>query len=108
MSQHICHTTHQGRPVTVMLGWDRPLQEFFLTVELVGASAEGAKSEEDLIIYSTMYDHSGKWAYLDYLKEKLASLEIDVPKTMFTEVQTDQRIGGGNRVAIHTETGFTG
>lgn len=33
MSQHILNTVYDGRSVRVMLGWDQPLQYFFLIVE---------------------------------------------------------------------------
>ena len=32
MSHHIFQTALNGRPVTVDLGWDRPLQYVFMTV----------------------------------------------------------------------------
>jgi len=33
MSQHFFKCLHQGKPVCVLMGWDRPLSGFFLVVE---------------------------------------------------------------------------
>jgi len=32
VSQHFCRTKHLGRPVCILMGWDRPLQRHFLVV----------------------------------------------------------------------------
>lgn len=54
MSQHILNTIMgaTAAPVTVMMGWDRPLQGFFCVVEGI----EDGEDEDDGYIYSNLLD----------------------------------------------------
>lgn len=108
MSQHVCNSTYQNRPVSVMLGWDRPLQEFFLTVEWADTDPEAEDTSS--IFYASMYDNkrSIDRSSLDPIVAKLRDLGIDVPQSMFSEAETDRRLLTGNRYAVHTGAGFTG
>lgn len=33
MSQHHFHTIHNGQETHILMGWDRPMQGFFLVIE---------------------------------------------------------------------------
>ena len=105
MSQHIYRTQKRdGKYIVVMMGWDRLLQENFMAIERVG----DASDDNDQIIYTTLSESDSSKVTLDFLKGVLKKLEISVPETMFTETLADRYFGLVNRIAVHSETGFTG
>lgn len=102
MSQHFFNTTHEGQPIQVLLGWDRPLGHFFLVIEKLPAdqTAEAGNDEEDEddgYLYSNLNDDSPFGYDLDYYKAKLKELGITVPQTMFEQILADQAHKVGNR-----------
>jgi hypothetical protein len=93
MSRHYCDTTMQGQPVRVVLGYDRPLDYVFCTVQ----------GEEGDIVYSNLEDEGAGTHQqdVDYFRSVLAGLQIQVPMEMFIEVAKDQLGCVGNRVVQH-------
>jgi len=95
MSQHIFETSGpEGSPVTVTLGYDRPLNYVFCTV----------MGPDDEIIYSNL-DDAGAGIHqqmVDYYRSILEKLGLHVPESMFREVELDQRFQVGDRVEIHS------
>jgi hypothetical protein len=93
MSQHRFSTQYQGRGVQVILGHDRPLGHFFLTVTY---------AQDDTTVYSYLADPAGGFnQHLDYYRAKLSSLGIIVPESMFRETRQDAIDGGRNRLVQH-------
>jgi hypothetical protein len=94
MSQHIFETNNaQGAPVTVTMGYDRPLDYVFCTV----------LDPNDKVIYSNL-DDVGAGTHqqdVDYYRSVLLKLGLHVPELMFREVKSDQLGRVGNRVKIH-------
>lgn len=90
MSQHI-FTTPQDTRVT--LGYDRPLNYVFCTVE----------DKEGDILYSNLDDENAGCEQDDvnYYRPILDELGIKVPEQMFVEVAKDQLRRVGNRVVVH-------
>ena len=106
MSQHYFETSHKGFPITVVLGWDRPMQHFFLLVR------KPAELEDDTIqvldenfLYSNLYEEDPFGHDLDYYREILQRLQINVPDSMFGEVKRDAERNAGNRFVKHTASG---
>lgn len=96
MSQHILSTTNaQGIRVKLVLGWDRPLGEFFATVRREDPTDD---EDDDGLLYASLYDPSVDTSSLDYFRAKFTALGISVPATMFSEVQTDAERNAGNRI----------
>lgn len=94
MSQHIFTSKDaQGAVVTVTLGYDRPLDYVFCTVE----------AENGDIIYSNLDDDGAgtEQQNVDYYKAVLRDLGVQVPGSMFREVNSDQAAHVGNRVVVH-------
>lgn len=98
MSRHIFETTHQGQRVQVVLGWDRPLQYVFMTVENLSAS-----DDEGRFLYSNLDEgvEPGELT-LDHFRSVLRGLGLNVPEMMFAEVDRDRAANVGNRVLVHT------
>lgn len=82
--------------VTVVLGYDRPLNYVFCTVTREG--------EEDNPIYTNLADRRAgtRQQNVNYFRPVLARLGIEVPEKMFLEVELDQFLRIGNRDVDHT------
>ncbi|UUZ66256.1 hypothetical protein LP417_35155 (plasmid) [Polaromonas sp. P1-6] len=100
MSQHTFETTHKSAVVTVLLGWDRPLQEVFMVIE-----NNDAKDDEDDFLYSNLSDADSIGKDMSYYKEKLKQLGITVPETMFEQIAVDQQNNAGNRYCLYQPDG---
>ena len=104
MSQHYYETTLRGETAIVMVGYDRPLQGFFLRVEL------GVQAEDSKPLYSNLNDRAlraflGFPPSLGYFKNKLTELGLAVPDRVFQEVEDDGCSNVGNRHVWYDETG---
>ncbi|MGB3288567.1 MAG: hypothetical protein WBA83_04780 [Burkholderiaceae bacterium] len=109
MSRHYFDTVHKGFPITVLLGWDRPTDYYFLVVEKPAELIDNtAKVESDDFLYSNLHESDPFNHGLDYYREVLRHFQILVPESMFTQVQRDRERYTGNRVAKHqTDGSFT-
>lgn len=110
MSHHYFNTHYNNRPVEVLLGYDRPLDHFFLTIMYVQRdaveTAENPSAEKDNpTLYSDLEDADGYEQSLDYYQNKLAELGIKVPDSMFREVEQDAINQVGNRIVVHDKDG---
>lgn len=95
MSQHILNTTmSKKRKVTVMMGYDRPLDYVFCTV---------MNSDGDVIYSNLDDDRAGTdLQHAEYFRPILRQLGIKVPDEMLTAVKSDQLLHVGNRVVYHS------
>lgn len=89
MSQHVFSSTQDGRPTNITLGWDRPLQYFFMTVE------DGVTG--DLVYCNLDHPETFRGADLDYYRRVLNKLGLAVPVKMLAEVAADRVSNVGNR-----------
>jgi hypothetical protein len=110
MSRHSFTTTLEGRPVIVVVGYDRPLRGFFCFVEKCDADADADDECEDEFVYSNLNDLKLASCYglsksLDYFKGVLRDLGLQVPASMFEQSELDMRGNVGNRCVSHNENG---
>jgi hypothetical protein len=103
MSQHNYATTYAGQPVNIMMGWDRPLQGYFLVIELSESRAEGCvySNLEDPALFPCM----GMPDSLDHFLEKLDELNIAVPQAMIQQIEVDAALNVGNRYVRYASNG---
>lgn len=94
MSQHHFRSTHNGRPVLVVAGWDRPLQYVFMTVNYVDRGESGAE-----FLYSNLDDENALTNLTDseYFLDVLNSLNIQTPTAMWEAIYVESILGGSNR-----------
>lgn len=109
MSQHFFDGTCKGVPVTVMMGWDRPLSQFFLVVQhrqdaIAGENAECEDGDEG-IIYSNLNELLPRSLGLGHFRSKLTTLGIAVPEAMFEQVLLDEAGNVGNRCVVYEADG---
>jgi hypothetical protein len=107
MSQHIFESKDSaGRNVQVILGWDRPLQQFFLVVENLDAASDDG---EDDYLYS---NHGDMDAFnvqdINFFVDKLAAFGICAPKALISEVCADRQNNVGNRQVVYDAHGTMG
>lgn len=97
MSRHCISTTSKsGAKFEVAIGYDRPLDFVFCTVE-----------GEDRFLYSNLEDENAGTVQQDvrYYEPVLEGLGITLPGHMFAEVENDQANRVGNRVVNYTPEG---
>jgi hypothetical protein len=114
MSQHFFHAVVEGHPVQVMMGWDRPLQGYFMSIERTDlppvtlaesgddAAARPLEDEfEDELVWDSMSLPNPFPRSLAVFRAKLAELGIRPPAGLFEAVEADARVNAGNRVVTH-------
>jgi len=92
MSQHILTTTLNGSPVQLVIGWDRPLKQYFYNLF---NTAPGAN---DALIASSRELDQDELYDLDPILEDLKRFDIEIPEKLIDEVQADEVNREGNRV----------
>lgn len=94
MSSHIYRTLHRGRPVRIQAGWDRPLQHYYLVVELV----EPTEADGEGYLYSNL-DDAAAWGCCEfaYFEQQLERLGLRVPAALLTGVRSDRQHDVSNR-----------
>ena len=124
MSQHqFPAITSSGRAVEILIGYDRPLQGFFLVVTdrekavaIAKLATQGADDDEDypddgdVYVYSNLadvelIDLGGMTLDLAYFKNKLALLGIALPVNIEHELQDDRSQRIGNRFCQYDSAG---
>lgn len=104
MSRHIFTTTAtlaDGRsiPVRICIGWDRPLQGYFLDIQDLSSDSD----DEDRLLFTNLAEAPGA-THPDTLEPFLAKLDelaIALPQGLHAELRADRRNNVGNRVVEH-------
>lgn len=107
MSQHTCTVFHQGLPVTILMGWDRPLQGFFMDIQWLEGSDD---EDDDHYLYSNLDDpaldrFAGLPPDLEHFICILRALGLVIPAQMLLELRCDQLDNVGNRWVCHDAVG---
>jgi hypothetical protein len=98
MTQHVFKTTYEGKTTQVMLGWDRPLQGFFMVIPRSTAASEDTSDSGYLYCNLLDPDLSRGVSYsIEYFKTILEKLHIDVPEYVFSQINNDETCNRGNR-----------
>lgn len=107
MSHHIFQTALNGRPVTVDLGRDRPLQYVFMTVSFQDLK-DHPDDDSSPYLYSNLDDENlpiqGPLS-VEYFQDRLTELGISVPSIMLQSVQDDQDQDVGNKTVEYQADG---
>ena len=101
MSRHHLHTVRDGRPWLVVMGYDRPLSEFFLQL---WDDAPGADAEEPAY-NSSLHEPAADWRDIATVVQRLADFGLQVPSSMIDSVIVDAALRAGNRIVEHTPDG---
>ncbi|PUA30430.1 MAG: hypothetical protein B0W54_08030 [Cellvibrio sp. 79] len=99
MSRHYFKTEYSGKPVDVLMGFDRPLNGFFMVIDYV---EEPEDEEDDGYIFSNLWQDDPHPKTLRPYLDKLAELKISVPAQMIDEIEADGRLKTGNKDVRHS------
>lgn len=103
MSQHYFSTEHEGEPIQVFMGYDRPLDGYFMVIEKEIESENGEDDDkDDALIYSNLFEECSHPNNLDGYLAVLTAKNIVVPQQMLDEIKQDFLHRVGNKVVYHT------
>lgn len=100
MSRHHLRTVRGTSSVLVVMGYDRPLNEFFLQL---WDDAPGPEPEEPA--YSSMDEPATDWRDITTVVRRLEELDVPVPRSMIDAVVADSVHRAGNRIVEHALDG---
>lgn len=109
MSQHIFYTIHNDELISILMGWDKPLQGYFMVIDKPDLGL-------DEPFWSNLINNNPNYPKtLDPFLKILSKLKITVPKQMIDEILADGDQNLGNKEVLHsfydgmykrTENGF--
>jgi len=94
MSRHTIALIHEGEDTSITLGWDRPLQGYFMTIEK-------GSDEEDGIYWSNLDLVEPHPKELTFFLSELKRLQISLPQQMIDAVLLDGKNNIGNKNVYH-------
>lgn len=100
MSRHYFKTEYSGKPVEVLMGFDRPLNGFFMVIDYQEEPEDD--DECDGYLFSNMWQEDPHPHMLKPYLEKLTELNISVPPAMIAEIESDGRQKMGNKDVLHS------
>ena len=100
MSRHHLRTAVAGVPTLIVMGYDRPLNEYFLQLWV-----DGPGPDADEPTYSSLDEPAADWRDIGTVVRKLGELGVQVPRSMIDAVVADAAVRAGNRIVEHTPDG---
>lgn len=82
---------HKEKKTEVFMGWDRPLQGFFLVIDQGG----------DEPLWSNLYQEESHPKTLEPFINELQSRGIELPLTMISEMEQDRVENVGNKCVVY-------
>lgn len=99
MSRHTFIETNNDRKLEVTMGYDRPMDYYFMTIEDLKKQSKGPK-----LIYSNLNEKNAFQKDLELYKTVLIKHDIIVPNEMLEEVLLDGKVKAGNKMVVHHYT----
>jgi hypothetical protein len=98
MSQHIFDARWDDVPVQIQIGWDRPLQRFYLVVSPYDADGELGDP-----VYSNLDEPQSRSQALDDFKKSISRLGVDLSPEMIANFFAVDSEGSDPQVVSHDE-----
>lgn len=106
MSQHRFTTECNGSPISILMGYDYPLDGYFMVIERLSTGTDDVSDdkdhEADEYLYSNLYEVESHPKSLACYQQKLAELNIEVPAQMLEEIIEDRAQRVGNKFVRHS------
>jgi hypothetical protein len=102
VSRHYFDCEHLGQPLRITLGYDPPLNEYFLQVQSLKC-----EQQDPTFLYASVDDPKALVNDLEYFHEQLAALGLSAPESLFEAVELDAARRVGNKVVEHFGNGQT-
>lgn len=100
MSRHQLRTVRGASPLLVVMGYDRPLNEFFLQL---WDDSSGVDADEP--VYSSLDEPAADWRDIATVVRRLDELDVAVPQSMIEPIVADGVQRAGNRIVEHALDG---
>jgi hypothetical protein len=100
MSRHHLRTVHSAGPMLVVMGYDRPLNEFFLQFW-----DDGPGADADEPAYSSLDEPAADWRDIATVVRRPEEFDVTVPRSMIGAVVADSVHRAGNRIVEHAPDG---
>ena len=94
MSQHCFYTAHEKEEIQIVMGWDRPLQGYFMVIQ--------KDFDGDIPFWSNLDHEPSHPNNLDAFLSVLDKLNIKIPLQMIDEILEDGKNNMGNKVILHS------
>lgn len=99
MSQHTYQTQYKGQEARILMGFDRPMQAFFMDINL-------KTRFETIPLYASSKDPELQGSFgmsksIDIYCKRLVEFDLTIPETMLHAVQKDGEDNAGNVVMDH-------
>lgn len=104
MSQHRFTTTLGDTEIVVSMGWDRPLQGFFMTIikgSLEPPISTNEDSGEEVYLFNNLEQTVSHPKELTAYLHELENRGIEIPEQMIAEVTRDGEYNVGNKLVEH-------
>lgn len=105
MSQHKFITMHNGSEIVVTMGWDRPLQGFFMFIMEVDSkpliAGETENEDEPVYLFNCLDQHDAHPREISGYLFELIDREIVIPQEMLNELLSDSTHNVGNKIVEH-------
>ena len=109
MSQHRFRLMRDGKLISVMAGWDRPLQQVFCMIESELARPENLDEmgEDEQKSFLEAYEETHEYLFdnlltplphVDAIGEALAKNGLPCPQGFLVQIELDRLLNAGNRV----------
>lgn len=82
MSRHFLKAVINNDPVEIQIGWDAPLQYFYLVIE--------KDSDGDIPFYSNIFDDERGVGELNYFIKLLSKWKIKLPDQLIKSLEDDR------------------
>ncbi len=96
MSQHYFSNSHYD----VLVGWDRPLQGFFLVID-----EEHSDGNMPLTVYTNLCEKVPHPKTFDHFESVLKRFGVELPNALMEELLVDQKIQAGNKMVFWDQDG---
>jgi hypothetical protein len=87
MSQNVLNLRAHGRALTVITGWDNPLQEIFCNVWVHGEPSQDETDEADGPDFSALMLE--RYRDAQHVAQRLREFGIELPATMLRSLEED-------------------
>ena len=98
MSCHYLDLVIDGNPVKLQIGWDRPLQGYYMVVSRVSEVSGG---EDDGYLYSNLANDDSHPRVLDPYLDWLRDKGVILPERLIEELVEDGDSNAGNKSVQH-------
>ncbi len=115
MSQHLVYVSRNNQPCEILIGWDKPLQLFFLDVKVLTPRKTCVEDPFNYVyLYSSLEDPNSNSPFnnpgmdaaqaLEYYTDRLKQLDITLPDYILNQLLEDKKNNAGNSTMIHEQS----